>query len=178
VPTTWFFEVGVARGANELLTAVTAPALVPAPVGRDGSRRIAGRPLGTPRPDDPVAVAVEGFLTSFLTGRGDASRFLALGYTLPPLTPVPFIDAQVEGLAINGQPDGAAQVRATVTGTSPNGAVYHLAYALRLVERAGRWEIQAMSGAPALAEAQRPASGRQDAPPSSVAPRSVTEPGA
>lgn len=175
---TWFFEVGIARGADQRLTAVTAPALVPPPVGSDGSRRIAGRPLGTPRPDDPVAAAVEGFLSGLLTGRGDSSRFLAPGFALAPLIPAPLIDVGIDRLAINDQPDGTARARAAVTGTSPNGAVYHLVYELQLAQRAGRWEVQAISGAPALAETHPPTSGRQTTPAPTATPQPATGPGA
>jgi hypothetical protein len=145
----WFVELGIARDRAGRLGLVAQPGLVPAPAAADLGRRPAGPLWRTPATEEPVAVAVAAFADALLTGGGDVSRYLAPGFALRGVDPPPFVEVTLARLAVEKQ--GAdVRARALVEGRTPGGAVAFVAYELRLRERAGRWEVASLSGAPTL----------------------------
>jgi hypothetical protein len=149
--TPWYVEIGVVLGRDGTLAAAATPAIVAPPptvppgVAVEDSRRV------VPGRDDPVAATVQGFLTALLTGTGDVSRYLAPGVVLAPANPAPFVEVQLEHVGITDiDEDVALRVRVGAIGTTPAGGRQATSYELTMAQRAGRWEIRAMSGAPTL----------------------------
>jgi Conjugative transposon protein TcpC len=149
-PTTWYVEVGVARGDGGRLAAAGTPAVVAGPRPTSAGLRVAGPALRVPERDDPVAVTVQGFLAGLLAGGGDVARYVAPGVDLAAPDPAPFVEVELQRLGLVEQPAGGLQVRAGVTATTVAGGQRSLGYQLELTERAGRWEITSVSGAPSL----------------------------
>jgi hypothetical protein len=147
---TWYVEVGVAR-TDDGLVAISEPALVPAPVEIPGAPEPAGDGLGVPAQDDEeMAHTVEGFLSALLAGNGDVSRYLAPDIEILPVTPAPFSDVSLERWAVTDTGDDTVRVRLNARGTSVLGGPRTVSYELGLAERAGRWEVTSLSGAPTI----------------------------
>ncbi|MEU9044513.1 MULTISPECIES: hypothetical protein [unclassified Kitasatospora] len=151
-------------GAPDALAVTAAPAQVAAPAALSGdpSAPVYGSVIG----DGPLQQAVAGYLTAYLTGTGDASRYLAPGakvlapaasYSKVSLAslgssgPVPSVPA--DGTVISVQ----AQVLATDTA-----GAWPLTYPLRLRARAGRWEVASL--APVLSSPSSSSSGSGTSP--------------
>lgn len=164
---TWFLEVGVARGRDGLV-AVASPAVVPAPATADV--RVDGPLLRTARPDEPVIAAVEAFLGALLTGTGDVGRYLAPGVTLSAVVPPPFTTVQVQRATATETDARRLRLRADVEATTAAGSTWPLHYEVSLLKRAGRWEVGALSGAPAIAGTTPP----PNSSPPTEPPRSPT----
>jgi Conjugative transposon protein TcpC len=146
----WYVEIGVVLGRQGSLAAAGTPAIVAPPPTKprgvaieDSWREVQGM-------DDPVATTVGGFLTGLLTGTGDVSRYLAPGVVLAPANPAPFVGVQVEHVGISDLDEAALRVQVAAIGTTPAGGLQATSYELTMAQRAGRWEIRAMSGAPTL----------------------------
>lgn len=147
---TWYLEVGVAR-TGEGLVAVSEPAIVPAPAEPRDAPEVEGGGLGVPDQDDEdMATTVEGFLRALMAGNGDVSRYLAPGVEILPVTPAPFSDVALRQWAITDTGEGQVRVRLSARATSAAGVPRTVSYELGLAERAGRWEITSLSGAPAI----------------------------
>jgi len=149
--TPWYVEIGVVLGPEGTLAAAGTPAIVAPPPTKlrgvaveDSWRQVGGM-------DDPVATTVQGFLTGLLTGTGDVSRYLAPGVVLAPANPAPFVGVQVEHVGVRDIDEAVAlRVRVAAIGTTPAGGLQASGYELTMAQRAGRWEIRAMTGAPTL----------------------------
>lgn len=154
-----FYEVGVFEAGPGRLAVTGLPAEVGAPERGMTPEVVAGS-LVAPPVDDPRVEAVEAFLGAFLRGEA-VDRYLAPGVTMS--TPV----GGFESVSLVGwwsRPDGpsSAEVAVVVEATPAQGsrASQIVQYSLRLRERAGRWEISELSGAPRLS----PPSGSGRAP--------------
>jgi hypothetical protein len=154
-PAAWYVEVGVVKGDGGGLAAAGTPAVVAGPPPATDSLRVAGPALRTPERDDPVAATVQGFLTALLTGGGDVARYVAPGVELAAPDPAPFVVVQLQRLGVVERPAGGLRVRAEVTATTAAGGQRGLGYELELTNRAGRWEVTSVSGAPSLEPADR-----------------------
>jgi hypothetical protein len=146
-----YYAVGVAR-AGGALTATGLPAQVPAPATAPAPRpAVAG--LATPGPDErPVTDALTGFFQALLAGRGELDRYMAPGGRIVPIRPAPFADVAVRGLGIvpgNGPASRLVRVEVAATGAAKDTQVLH--YSLTITQRANRWEIAELLGAPPLA---------------------------
>lgn len=149
---TRYFEVGVYQSSTGL-TATGLPAAVAAPpTGK--LPPLASTSMTPPDSTDPVATAAAQFFEALLTGSSDVSRFVAPEATVRPVTPAPFAKVTLTAGAETGTGQNRTVV-ATVQGTTAAGSVEVLQYQLRMHERAGRWEVTAMSGAPDLAPPDR-----------------------
>jgi hypothetical protein len=147
---TWYVEVGVVRTA-EGLTAVTEPAVVPAPPEPSDVPRPAGDGLGVPSQDDEaMANTVQGFLSALVAGSGDVSRYLAPDVEIAPVTPAPFSEVSLQRWAVTPVDEGEARVRVAARATSAAGVPRTVSYELGLAQRAGRWEVTSLSGAPTI----------------------------
>lgn len=151
---TLYAEVGVVVGPAAEMAAVGTPAVVPGPPALTIAVRPAGPAPGIPGVDDPVVVAAEGFLNALLTGTGDVSRYLAPGVDVIAVNPPLFTEVSIDRLAVT-EIDGATRARVLAVATTAAGGRRTVGYELGIRERAGRWEITSISGAPALDD-QRP----------------------
>jgi hypothetical protein len=148
--TTLTIEVAVLADLDGRMTAVGTPAIVPGPMSPARGVDLAGPTPGVPAIDDPVLVSVQGFLDALLTGTGDVGPYLAPGVTVLPVDPPPFTEVTVDRLAMSDVDDGTVRARVVATAASPAGARRSLGYEIGLRQRAGRWEVTSLSGAPAL----------------------------
>ena len=147
---TWYAEVGVAQ-SDDGLVAVAEPALVPAPAEPSDPPRPAGDSLVVPSQDDEeMANTVQGFLSALLTESGDVSRYLAPDVEILPITPAPFVEVALQRWDVTTVEEGEARVRVLARANSAAGVPRTLSYELGLVERAGRWEVTSLSGAPTI----------------------------
>ncbi len=130
-------QVAEVEGA---LTAVAWPALLPGPGPPPRARTFTGPPR-EPRPEDPLAVTVGGFLSALLTPATDLERWVAPDAAITAVRPAPFAAVALSGLAAVADDAGGQEVLAQVAATRTSGGVQHLQYPLRLVQRDGRWEV-------------------------------------
>ncbi|MDH6122963.1 conjugal transfer protein [Kitasatospora sp. GAS204B] len=166
-----YFQVAVATatagGGAMGYVALALPAEVAAPPCVRAPALVYG-PWRPALPGDPLAGAVTEFLTAYLTGSGDLTRYLSPGTQLAAITPPPYTALVVDELAVEGEQDGAQvsgvpaggirlRVLAQLRATGTDGMRVPLAYALTLQARAGRWEIASLDGAPAQATTPNPA---------------------
>jgi hypothetical protein len=146
----WYMEVGVARTDGGLV-AISEPAIVPAPEQAADSPEPAGEGLGVPSQDDEeMATTVEGFLSALLAGNGDVSRYLAPDVEMTAVTPAPFREVTLQRWAVTDTGDGTVRVRLSARAMSPAGNPRTVSYEIGLAERAGRWEVTSLSGAPTI----------------------------
>jgi len=145
-PALRFIEIGIADTSDGLLAA-GPPAVVPSPLG-SGAVRPAGRTLTVAEPDDPTTATAQAFLDSLLAGRGDVSRYLAPGAHMAAVTPG-FDSVRVERTAEVSSTTDRRVVRVEAVAIE-GGADLVLGYELTMEQRAGRWEIRRLSGAPTL----------------------------
>jgi Conjugative transposon protein TcpC len=137
----------VRRGAGEAAV-MGAPSIVavPATAGADPER---------PRPiAGPEAAAIGGLIERFLPAYLSVGKSSELSYYLTPGTEVVPLGGALEPLGSPtvvqvGEGEGPRrEVIASQRVQEPgSGAVYPLAYRLRVVERAGRWYVAAVEGA-------------------------------
>ena len=158
---TWYLEVGVAR-TDDGLVAISEPAIVPAPTEPESAPEPAGDGLGVPSQDDEdMATTVDGFLNALMAGNGDVSRYLAPGVEILPVTPPPFAEVRLQRWDVEDAGEGAVRVRLAAKATSAGGVPRTVSYELGLAERAGRWEVTSLSGAPTI-------EGEGDSPPATT----------
>lgn len=150
---TWYLEIGVLADEAGALAAVAEPSVVPAPTSPEDPPRVAGGGMGVPSNDDEeMASTVEGFLAALVAGDGDVSRYLAPDVEIVPVTPAPFQEVTLLRWSVTELTDTEVRVRLAARGTSPGGVPRTLSYELGLAERAGRWEVVSLAGAPTLEE--------------------------
>lgn len=176
-----FFQVPV-RLAGGTVTALTLPTPVSPPQVTGASSSEYRVQVGaTSAPGQAVAQ----FLSAYIAGSGDVSRYLTPGVSLTPLNPAPYTSVRLDDL--RGAAEATATPRdgqglrvlaaATASVTDNQGA--SVAYALTLTARAGRWEISAIDVVPAFTP-RAPAAGSAagSAPPSTPGSASTpTTPG-
>jgi hypothetical protein len=149
---TWFLEVGVVRDQEARLSVVSEPAIVAQPAPIANPPGIAGPPLGSPNSEDEELISTaEGFLRALLAGGGDISRYLAPGTRIAAVSPAPFTDVRIDQAAVTAG-HHVTRVRASVVATTDDDGEVAISYELTLAERAGRWEVTGMSGAPTLSD--------------------------
>ncbi|CAN5159507.1 hypothetical protein BH23ACT9_BH23ACT9_27920 [soil metagenome] len=134
---TW--QVTVAAGDSGL-----AVETLPAPVGSPDNARPPLPGVGALRPpaaDDVLAVAVQRFVSAYLTGDGDLPRYVAPQTDLPPPSWVAR-SAELRRIAAGPVDDRRVAVLAEVRVTRDDGAVHLVHYPLLLRPSQGRWEVQ------------------------------------
>lgn len=168
-PTVWYLEVGVTR-TNDGLRPVGSPAVVPGPNDATPLPGAAAT-LASPAQDDPIAATAEAFLRALLTGAGDPIRYVAPDAAISAINQAPFVDLTVERTAVLDSDPTRTVLRVAVNATTADGVELETAYELVLVERDGRWEIKAVSGAPTLPRAH---AGRSTSSTPATVPPSTT----
>ncbi|MFF3277209.1 conjugal transfer protein [Streptomyces chrestomyceticus] len=162
-----YFQVPVRAGdrpGDRSLTAAALPAEVAAPA-TGPAPELAYGPARAALPSDPAATTLQAFFAAYLTGgpAGQLDRYLAPGTALGPVRPAPYRAVKVtqyaeqghgpaDGAAAQRPPDGVTrQLLVDVTADTAQAKARPLTYAIELRSRAGRWEIAALQGSPALA---------------------------
>ncbi|MFD9575342.1 conjugal transfer protein [Streptomyces sp. NPDC059982] len=160
-----YFQVPVATapgaGGATAYTALALPAEVAAPERAKTPELVYGA-MRSALPTDPRTQAVTSFLSAYLTKAGaELDRYLAPGTRLAAPSPAPYSGVAVDQFAVEGETGGEPVVSVpgdgstlrllvTLRATGQDGVRLPLTYALTLKARAGRWEIAALDGAPAL----------------------------
>lgn len=107
---------------------------------------------------DPAArAAVQEFLTAYLAGSGEVSRYTAPGSTITAVTPAPYSKVLVQSLnatdemsAKTAVKDGT-EVQVLVTAQLDQGASSQTStYFLTMASRAGRWEVKSIDTTPKI----------------------------
>ena len=107
---------------------------------------------------DPAArAAVQEFLTAYLAGSGEVSRYTAPGSTITAVTPAPYAKVLVQNLnatdemsAKTAVKDGT-EVQVLVTAQLDQGASSQTStYFLTMASRAGRWEVKSIDTTPKI----------------------------
>ncbi|MFE4515394.1 conjugal transfer protein [Kitasatospora sp. NPDC056783] len=114
---------------------------------------------------DPVVDTASSFLTAYLTGTGDLDRYSSPGTRLRSVSPAPYTAVKVTDSYDNSANGGiqtvpsdgtARRLLVNVAATDAGGQTYPLTYALDLRSRGGRWEVWALTEAPALKSGSSP----------------------
>lgn len=134
-----------------------APVGLPAPISMPA---ISSAPqLGYPSrvANREVEATVADFMTAYLTGTGDVTRYVSPETTINAISPAYWTDATVRSLASSEEvPDRTptagqtAQVLVDLSLTREN-TTKPVQYVLDLTVRDGRWEISSLNSAPTLA---------------------------
>jgi hypothetical protein len=172
----WYLEVGVvAHGAA--LVAAGPPVVVPPPPSGEPVT-LAGPTLRHPAPDDPLAATAEAFLSALLTGGQDPSRYASPAATFQPTPTAAFAEVAVRRTAVVSRVGVETVLRAEAAGRTPTGVELLMLYELTLVPRDGRWEVQALSGAPTLRRPPNRATSTTSSAPPQPTPSPAPVPGA
>jgi hypothetical protein len=142
----WQVTVAVAPDGGAVVESLPVPVALPAagiPPPPDLPR------LDAPDPDDPLAVAVDGFLQALLTASGDLDRYTVQGSGIAP--PQPVDEVELRRIAARLLPDRRAVALAEVRLHHDDGAVRLGHYPLLLRPAGGRWEVQQLLPALPLA---------------------------
>lgn len=150
-----FWWVGVARRDGRLVaTALPTPVAGPS-VGERPALVV--EQTEVPPVGDPAVDAFAGWVSAYACGQGDASRYLAPGVSLPPVTPPVCTEARMETWGSVMDDRGRRHVVAEVV-LDPGPQARRVSFAAVLTEREGRWEITELLPAPELATAEEGAS--------------------
>ncbi|MGW5715322.1 conjugal transfer protein [Amycolatopsis sp. NPDC003865] len=145
-------------GTGDTYVATSLPSPVACP-GTLGAAALAYDEVADPA--GPIGRSVTGFLAAYLAGQGQLDRFVSPGASLGLPKPVPFAAVQLTEVRTHekfepGQaarpPDGTTvHSLARASAWDATGQSTPVDYALALVARAGRWEINRIDPAPLIA---------------------------
>ncbi len=165
-----YFQVPVSYvsggGGGGAMVAAALPAPVAAPIAA-AAPELAYRYRADPA--GPVVTSIGEFLTALLTGQGDVTRYVSPGTVIaavnpPPYTAVAVSDVMVDRDVAGGTPPTSGQrlaVLATARVTAGPNQQIDVQYALTLLARAGRWEVQAVDPSPQVVPTAATNSGTQ-----------------
>lgn len=146
-----YFAVTV-RVTNAGLSVVGLPAPIAAPVKEESAVRLAyGQ---TVLPTSSARQTVEAFLSAYLAGSGDVSRYVSPGSEISAISPAPYMTLTVSDVKGDAEPSdtpstgSVLHVLATVEVTSASDQRLTTTYALTLTARDGRWETTSVDLAP------------------------------
>lgn len=147
-----YLRVGVSA-AQGGLRALALPAVVnPPAIGRDLELAYST----TCSAGTPLADVVAGFLTAFLTGSADITRYISVDAGIEAVKPAPFQTVETPRISSSDTSCGAQSTTARVLATvvpKTNGTetAPPLAYPLTLRNGSGQWQIVSVDPVPALA---------------------------
>jgi len=144
----WYLEVGVTNTPKGLRPVASA-AVVPPPDDPTPLPAPAAT-LASPAPGDPLSGTAEAFLRALLTGAADPVRYEAPDAAIGPIGQPPFVGLTVEQTAVLQSDPAGTVLRVVLNATTADRIELAASYELVLAERAGRWEIKALSAAPRL----------------------------
>ena len=145
---TWYVEVGIVGDPGTGVAALATPAVLPGPPSPPEGWGVGDTGVEPLDPDDPVATMVTGFLEATLTGSGDPARYLAPGVEIPSSSRPTFSQVAVRSVVVSEIEPGVARARVQVVATTAQGSRQVTAYTIVAAERADRWEVRELGGAP------------------------------
>jgi hypothetical protein len=128
--------------------AVGLPAAVAAPP--DAERVKLGVTMAEPPADDPVVDTVTGFLSSYLCGQPDLSRYLSPGTSMTAVDPAVCDTVEIVRWGATPDEDGhqTVVVDAQLEDNEARGNTRIATYSAAMTRRDGRWEIAELLPAP------------------------------
>lgn len=145
-----YYRVAVSESVGRL-RALAPPAVVQPP-GKGADLALGYS--GSCATDSPLARVSTEFLTAFLTGSGDISRYVSLNSGITALQPAPFASLDTVSVQSDNRNCGtggsSARVQILVNPKSAAGAAPTLSYALTMVLTAGQWQVQSIDSLPQL----------------------------
>lgn len=149
-----FWRVGVLRRpAGLIATGLPTPVGAPA-VGAEPELAVSMSEV--PPSGDPIGETVAGWVAAYACGRGDASRYLAPGVVLDPVTPPVCNEARLERWGAS-EPDARGRVTVVTNAVLGEGGSERTAsFAVVLARRGDRWEVAELLGGPPLAGGSTP----------------------
>ncbi|MWA07671.1 conjugal transfer protein [Streptomyces sp. BA2] len=144
----YFAVPAIASSSGSSFAVTAAPALVTAPA----RHKFPDSPYEVTVEEGPLATTAGEFLTAYLAGRGEVSRYLAPGVELTAISPAAAASVEVQEATAREQSAAAEQVPGDGTTVHVLAQVeardaagrWPLAYELTLSARDGRWEIAAL----------------------------------
>ncbi|MFF1716256.1 conjugal transfer protein [Streptomyces sp. NPDC058268] len=144
----YFAVPAIASPSGASFAVTAAPALVAAPA----RHKVPDSPYEVTVPEGPLATTVGEFVSAYLAGRGEVSRYLAPGVELRAISPAAATSVEVQEVTAREQSAAAEQVPRDGTRVRvlaqvearDGGGRWPLAYELTLSARDGRWEIAAL----------------------------------
>lgn len=145
---TLFYSVGVAE-TDSGWTVVSLPSLVPPPDRASAPDLLVDRldGIGDPGLEDMV----DRFLSAYLTGDGELTRYLAQSASVAGVQPSPFTAVEVLRSGMAEDPDGRTVVSVLARATDDGGRAQLLGFWLTVSQRDGRWEVTEVLPAPPFA---------------------------
>ncbi len=146
-----YFAVTV-RVTDAGLSVVGLPAPIAAPAKEDSAVRLAYSQAVLPT--SSARQTVEAFLSAYLAGSGDVSRYVTPGSEITAITPAPYMTLTVSDVKGDVEPSdnpstgSVVHVLATAEVTSASDQRLTTTYALTLTARDGRWETTSVDLAP------------------------------
>jgi len=102
----------------------------------------------------PLAQTAAGFVTAYLTGGEDFSRFVTADSRETPIIPAPYMRVEVISVGANVGSDGnnatQAEVYVKVAARTKNYTLTSLAYPLSMRTVEGRWQVVSINATPLL----------------------------
>lgn len=102
----------------------------------------------------PLAQTALGFITAYLTGGGDFTRYVTADCVERPIIPAPYMKVDPVAVSANVASDGAsatqAEVYVKVAARTKNYTLTQLAYPLAMRTVEGRWQVTAINATPLL----------------------------
>ena len=104
--------------------------------------------------ESPLAQTAAGFVTSYLTGGADFTRYVTADSRETPILPPPYMRVEVTSVGANVGSDGSsatqAEVYVKVVARTKNYTLTSLAYPLSMRTVEGRWQVVAINATPLL----------------------------
>lgn len=104
--------------------------------------------------NSPLAQTATGFVTAYLTGGADFTRYVTADSRETPILPPPYMRVEVTSIAANVGADGGnatrAEVYVTLTARTKNYTLTSLAYPLSMRTVEGRWQVVSINATPLL----------------------------
>jgi hypothetical protein len=145
---TLFYSVAVAEDESGW-TVVGLPSLMPAPNRVSAPDLLVDRLDGID--DSTLADMVARFLSAYLTGDGELTRYLAPSSSIVPVHPAPFTASEVLGSGTAEDPQEGTVVGVVARANDDAGRGQILEFWLAVSQRDGRWEVTEILPAPPLA---------------------------
>ncbi|MEA5456812.1 conjugal transfer protein [Sinomonas sp. JGH33] len=146
-----FFQVDVVEKQGGALAPLGLPRAVAAPAAKTEPIPGYGSTLSTTH---PAAQAAQAFIAAYCCGAGDASRYTSPGSGITAISPAPYRDAKPISVAAQDTPaevpqDGAqALLLLRVQLSTADGRMATADYTLKMLGRAGRWEVAQLNPPP------------------------------
>jgi hypothetical protein len=150
---TLFYSVAVAE-TDSGWTVIGLPSLMPAPNRLSAPDLLVDRLDGID--DSSLSDMVARFLSAYLAGDGELTRYLAPSSSIVPVLPAPFTTVEVLRSGMAEDPQHRTVIGVVVRASDDAGRAQLLEFWLAVSQRDGRWEVTEILPAAPLARATEP----------------------